>query len=107
MAKWIDVGDKEQFPIGSKNCVDAGDELLVVCNVDGQLVAVSNICPHARLPLIDGDLQGQVLTCIYHNYAYDVTTGKNVDQPDQGPLLETYPVRVTEADRVEICVGEG
>lgn len=104
--QWIDVGPQEQFAVGTKTCVTAKDEEVVVCHVEGRLAAVSNICPHARQPLIDGHLDGRVLTCIYHNHAYDVVTGKDVDCPDDYASARTYPVRVTEAGRVQIDVSE-
>jgi len=102
MAKWIDVGIQKQFPIDSKTCVTADGESVVVCNIEGRFAAVSNICPHARMPLIDGTLCGSVLTCIYHNHAYDVVTGKDLDFPDTYAPATTYPVRVTDAGRVEV-----
>ena len=101
MAKWIDLGTQHQFPVGSITCVTAEEESIVVCNVEGRFTAVSNICPHARQPLIDGALCGSVLTCIYHNHAYDVFTGKDIDFPDYAPAT-TYPVRITDAGRVEV-----
>ena len=106
MAKWIDVGTRNQFPVGSITCVTIDDESVVVCNVEGRFAAVSNICPHARQPLIDGELCGSVLTCIYHNHAYDVFTGKDVDFPDTYAQAATYPVRITDADRVEVDLSD-
>lgn len=105
MPRWIEVGATADFPAGEKKCVNAGDLPAVVCNVDGRLCAAVNICPHAGLPVGDGDFTGSVLTCPYHGYTFDVTSGRNVDL-DSDPPLTTLAVRVTNDQRVEIDVDE-
>ena len=106
MAKWIDVGVESDFPAGSVTPVTAGDRSVVVCRTDDQLAAVADACPHAGLPLADGELRGCVLTCQYHGYTYNVLTGKNIDFPHEEPPVPTFPVRVSEAGRVEVQIEE-
>ena len=103
MANWIDVGAAEEMAPEGKSCVAAGEVSVVVCRVEEHFVAIRNICPHAGLPLGEGSLQGRVLTCPFHVYAYDVETGKNIDFEEDVPLSQC-PVRVTEAGRVEVDV---
>ena len=103
MPRWIEVGRAADFPAGRKKCVDAGDVPTVVCNVDGRLCAAVNVCPHAGLPVGDGELAGSVLTCPYHGYAFDVASGRNIDSDDDPPL-KTLPVRVTDDQRIEVDV---
>ncbi len=102
MAKWIDIGPTDQFPTGTMRCVSTEDRQVIVCNADGKLAAVDPACPHAGKPMIDGELRGKVLTCAYHAYAYDVFSGRNTDFPYEELPLPTYPIRVTDAGRVEI-----
>lgn len=103
MSNWVELGKAQDFPAGEKKCVTAAAEPIVVCNVDGQLHAFANICPHAGMPIGDGDLAGKVVTCPYHGYAYDVSTGRNIDFEGDVPL-RTYPVRM-ENGRVQVDVG--
>lgn len=100
MAKWIDVGAAQEFSDGQHQCVDAQGTPLVVAKLDGQFIAVHNVCPHAGLPLGEGELAGTVLTCPYHGYAYDLKSGKNADFPNDTPL-SPVPVKV-EDDRVMV-----
>jgi len=102
MAKWIEIGSVADYPPGSKQCLDTEGIPVVVCNVDGDLFATVNICPHAGLPLGEGDLAGKILTCPFHGYTYNVETGKNVDMPDDLPL-STFAIRVLEG-RIEVEV---
>jgi nitrite reductase/ring-hydroxylating ferredoxin subunit len=108
VAKWIDIGKLEDFPVGEKICLDVDGQGLVICRLaagtpgmpQGGVCAVVNMCPHAGLPLGEGELSGGVLTCPFHGYAFNVATGRNIDYPDDTPA-SVLPVRVM-AHRVEI-----
>ncbi len=116
MAKWIDIGSLGDYPPGSKTCLDVDGRSIVVCrlapgtpgtpggpgSLDGGVCALVNICPHAGLPLGEGELTGAVLTCPFHGYAFNVATGRNIDYPDDIPVAR-LPVRVVE-DRIEVEV---
>jgi len=41
----------------------------------GEVHAVANACPHQGNPLIDGDLRGTRLRCVYHLWEFDLATG--------------------------------
>lgn len=102
MAKWVDIGSESDFPEGDKQCIDAQGIPAVICNVKGQLLATINVCPHAGLPLGEGDLAGKVLTCPFHGYTYNIETGMNIDMPDDLPLTR-FATRITDG-RVEVQV---
>jgi len=100
MANWTEVASTEELPAGEKICTTAEGTPIVVCNVDGDLFAVQNICPHAGLPLGEGGIQGKVLVCPFHGYAYNVDSGKNVDFEDDVPLTR-FPIRC-ENGKIEV-----
>lgn len=96
MANWLEICGCEDVPSGGKRCVRAGAKSIVLCDADGELTAVENLCPHAGLPLADGELRGAVLTCQYHGYAFNVRTGANVDFPNEEPPVRVFNVEVRE-----------
>ncbi len=53
-------------------------------------------------PLGEGELEGNVVTCPWHGWQYDVTTGKVVMSPSLG--VDTYPVEV-RGDEIFVDVG--
>jgi len=55
---------------------------IAVANVDGHFYAVSNTCAHAGGPLGEGTLEGPILTCPYHGWAYDVRDGSCRTNPE-------------------------
>jgi 3-phenylpropionate/trans-cinnamate dioxygenase ferredoxin component len=78
---WIRVASVTDVPHGEARVVDAGGRSLALCNVDGEFHAIDNTCPHRGGPLGEGDLEGRVLTCPWHAWRWDVTTGANVNNP--------------------------
>ena len=77
---------------GEVSEVIAGGTAICVANVDGEFFAVSNTCPPGDGPLGEGKLSGKYVTCPYHGWVFDVTTGECQTNPDAA--VESYPVQV-------------
>ncbi|MCB0908789.1 MAG: NifU family protein [Nocardioidaceae bacterium] len=95
----LGVGD---IPVGSTRSVRAGEgsralDVLLV-NVGGQVSAYENACAHQGLPLDDAELDpvAGTLTCPWHGFCYDATSGECVTMP--GAQLATLPVRLAGGD---------
>lgn len=80
----------------------AGHTVLVGRLHDGTLYAVDNACPHEGYPLAKGTLADCVLTCRWHNFRFDVRTGKAL-QGDEA--VRTWPVREHDG-RIELDLTE-
>jgi nitrite reductase/ring-hydroxylating ferredoxin subunit len=63
-------------------------------NVAGEFHAISNICVHRGGPLGKGALDGKLVLCPWHAWAYDVTTGASDVNPDL--KLAKYDVKVED-----------
>ena len=57
-----------------------GEPMVLYRQPDGQAVCVRDVCPHRAAPLSMGDLEGGVLRCFYHGWAFG-EGGKCVDVP--------------------------
>jgi 3-phenylpropionate/trans-cinnamate dioxygenase ferredoxin component len=68
-------------PAGEGRVVDANGRALAVFNVDGRFYAIDNTCPHRGGPLGEGDLEGTLVSCPWHAWRWDVTTGANANNP--------------------------
>lgn len=84
------VGDVEE---GQGRVVTAEGLTLALFNVRGAYYVIDNTCGHRGGPLGEGDLDGTVVTCPWHAWRWDVTTGQNADNP--GVRVSCYPVTVT------------
>lgn len=91
------VAKRDDIPPGTaKKVVVDGVEVLL-CNVDGALYAVEDVCTHDGGPLDQGELQDCRIMCPRHGATFDVTTGAALTPPAVVPLA-TYPVRVEGDD---------
>lgn len=90
------VGKVNEIPAGSIKTVQLGGKALAVANVGGTLYAIDNTCLHRGGPLGEGQMEGKVVTCPWHGWQYDVTTGKTVQNPNAGVSCFKTEVRGDE-----------
>ena len=55
----------------------AEGRVFAVFNVGGKFYVLDGMCPHAGGPLGQGTLQGCIVTCPWHGWQFDVTTGQH------------------------------
>ena len=77
MPDWIPVASAADCPPGSSIERVAGGRMVAIVNVDGTLHALDGLCPHQGGPLGTGELCGTTLTCPWHGWQFDVTTGRH------------------------------
>jgi nitrite reductase/ring-hydroxylating ferredoxin subunit len=99
---FLRAAKKEEVPPGTIREFQIDGKTFALANVEGNLFAVNNVCMHRGGPLGQGELVGQVVTCPWHGWRYDVTTGRVVTNPAVG--VETYRVEV-RGDDVFVDVG--
>ncbi|MCY3900789.1 MAG: Rieske (2Fe-2S) protein [Caldilineaceae bacterium] len=115
-----------EIPPGSRKIVVPfrGRAGIGVFNVNGDLYALRNICPHKRGPLCTGELtghikadappsayaaelavdgDGEVLRCPWHQWPFEIATGRCLVDPKV--RVKTYPVRVIGNDII-VDLGE-
>ncbi len=82
MASFIKVATRAEITDGTGKTVDAAGKAIALFNVAGKFYAIDNTCKHRGGPLGDGELDGTNVTCPWHGWEYDVTTGANLDDPN-------------------------
>jgi len=81
---------------GTVHEVQVEGKAVALANVGGKFYAINNTCLHRGGPLGQGTLQGNVVTCPWHGWEYDVTTGKIVQNPNVGVACYVTEVRGDE-----------
>lgn len=93
----------EEIPPGTIREIQVdGNKAVALANVEGKLYAINNTCMHRGGPLGQGELLGKAVTCPWHGWQYDVTTGKILMNPAVG--VECYPVEL-RGDDIFIDMG--
>ncbi len=108
--KTIDIGSVEDFGPGRPRRVAAGGRALTVVRRGRRFFALRDICPHQGAPLSAGNVGGtalpcrpgeeitygrvgEILTCPWHGWQFDLATGRALIEPDRF-RVRVYPVRV-------------
>jgi nitrite reductase/ring-hydroxylating ferredoxin subunit len=91
-----------ELPIGHMKGVDVDGTPILLVNVGGELLAVSNRCGESPLPLEFGALEGAELRCSWHGCRYDVRTGERLDGGAE--RLTVFPV-AQEREQIQVAVG--
>ncbi len=97
MAEFEKLSKASDIPPGEVRSFPLGSEMIAVCNVDGKFYAFRDECTHQALPLSDGILEGNKITCIHHGAEFNVETGEALCLPAIDGV-ETYQVKVEGED---------
>lgn len=110
------VAQTAEVPEGERKIVQVDNLSIGVFHHQGNWYALRNSCLHRGGPVATGRLQGETLTCPWHGYQYNLTSGELLTDPKA--RLEMYPVEVRNGeihlqiptvrrDSIEISILEG
>jgi nitrite reductase (NADH) small subunit len=92
VANWQRVAAVSELAAGECGEYVAGDRIVALFNVAGTFYALDGICPHQGGPLGKGSLSGCIVTCPWHGFQFDVTTGQH--QTSKSLVHPRFPVKV-------------
>jgi toluene monooxygenase system ferredoxin subunit len=98
---WTPVMELDELWEGDMIGVRVGTTNVLLVNVDGEVRAYENRCPHQAWPLDEGDLDGRELTCANHHWVFDAVSGKGINPDDCE--LNSFPVRVDEDGMISVA----
>ena len=78
------AGKISEVAAGTITEVQVGGTAVALANVGGTVYAINNTCLHRGGPLGEGTLEGKIVTCPWHGWKFDVTNGKEVQNPQAG-----------------------
>lgn len=82
-----------EIPPGEVREFQLDGHTVAIANVDGHFYAIDNTCLHRGGPLGQGLLHGKTVTCPWHGWEFDVTTGKVGASPTVGVSCYRTEVR--------------
>lgn len=101
MSDWVKVAQKGSVAEGCGKVVHVQDRQLALFCVEGTYYAIDNTCPHRGGPLGEGEMNGTVVTCPWHGWEFDVTTGQSPINPSA--CVQKFSVKM-EGDDILICL---
>ncbi|MCA9191277.1 MAG: Rieske (2Fe-2S) protein [Planctomycetales bacterium] len=89
---WLKLGAVAEVAVGTaKEFLVDGRVVAIFHTTDG-IFATDGMCAHQGGPLANGMLDGKCITCPWHGWQYDVSTGNNLLTKKQ--MLDCYEVEL-------------
>jgi phenylpropionate dioxygenase-like ring-hydroxylating dioxygenase large terminal subunit len=94
---WYVAGWSKDYDRSLKAQMLLGENIVFYRKADGTPAALEDACPHRKLPLSMGQLEGDTVVCGYHGLTFDCT-GNCTDSPTQRGMtprravVRAYPV---------------
>lgn len=95
------VAKVEEVPPGASRICQVNGKAIALFNVNGQFYAIYNLCPHEGGPLGKGRLKGHIVSCPWHDLAFDVRSGEATD--GGGYCVGSYEVLVRDG---QVFIGD-
>ncbi|MEI7914601.1 MAG: NifU family protein [Mycobacteriaceae bacterium] len=95
---WVRLGPAADVAADDLSTATLHDVSVLIVNLDQRLAAYRNECAHEALPLTEAvlDVSNGTLTCPWHGFCYDATSGECLSAP--GAQLEQLPLRIDDGD---------
>lgn len=101
MPKWVRVCSLRELPPGAQKSVDCGvGEPVAFFNIDGEIFALSDVCPHQGGRLSQGVVKEGSVYCPWHAWRFSLVPS---DEPPND-LIRHYETRI-EDDAVYIALA--
>jgi 3-phenylpropionate/trans-cinnamate dioxygenase ferredoxin component len=91
------IAKRSEIPTGATRRVVVNGTEVLLCNVDGEIYAIEDVCTHDGGELDQGELEGCRIMCPRHGAYFDVRTGTALTLPAILPV-PTYAVRLDGDD---------
>ena len=99
MGQRVTVGKLEDIPEGGSAGVTVNQKDVAIFNVNGQLFAIDDVCPHMGAALSGGHVEDGCVTCPWHYWRFKLADGTWADSPRV--KTGSYPVHVV-GDEVQL-----
>jgi nitrite reductase (NADH) small subunit len=96
---WTKLASVTELLPGGLIEVERGEDRYALCNVGGEVRAMSGVCPHHGGPLGEGALNGELVACPWHMWEFHSGTG--VCTMNDSLRIPTFSVRI-EGDAIMV-----
>ena len=95
--EFVKVAEVSELPPGAMRMVEVDENQVLLANVDGNLYACDNVCPHSGGPLAEGELNEEEVECPWHGSVFNVTSGQVIEPPAE-ENLRMFDLRIEGMD---------
>lgn len=96
MPRWIRVASTTELGPDQGKVVQAEGMELALFNVGGKFHCLNNTCTHQGGPLGEGSIDQGVVTCPWHGYDFEISSG--ACRTDPGIPVQSHPTKLEGSD---------
>ncbi len=89
---------------GGRALFEFDGKSLALFNIDGDLFAIDDSCPHQGASLCGGRLEGRVIQCCAHGLRFDLRSGYLLNSTQL--KVANYPVEIIDGQAFIVIVPE-
>ena len=89
MSELIEIAKTDELHDGEMKATKAGEREVLLARIGDTYYATDVRCPHMGGNLVEGTLDGTIVTCPRHGSQFDLSTGQVVRWLKKSGLLET------------------
>ncbi|WGK92664.1 Rieske (2Fe-2S) protein [Pseudomonas migulae] len=104
MTRRIPVPAGKHPQVGGRALFEFDDKSLALFNVEGDLFAIDDSCPHQGASLCGGRLEGRVIQCCAHGLRFDLRNGYLLNST--AVKVANYPVEIIDGQAFIVIVPE-
>ena len=93
---FVSVKKLEDLPPGSRLSIELESCGIALFNLDGEVHALDNTCPHAGGPLGEGTMEGDLIVCPWHGWKFHIPTGTCRKNPSPSWTVQRYDVQIVD-----------
>ncbi|MGB7191932.1 MAG: Rieske 2Fe-2S domain-containing protein [Collimonas pratensis] len=97
----LQLAEKMAISNGQRMFARIDGKEIVVFNVDGEIYAIDDSCPHSGASLFGGRLEGHMLKCPAHGLSFDIRSG--CMKYGAGMAVRTYASKLIDGEIVIDC----
>lgn len=101
MSDFVAIAAEDELKPGQMKRVVVASKRLLLCNSNGALYCVDEMCSHEDYSLYLGCIKDDKIKCSLHGSYFDLRTGQAICEPADAPI-RTYLVKL-EAGRVWVA----
>jgi len=93
MSEFVAVALADELKPAQMKRLLVGGKRLLLCNADGTLYCVDEMCSHEDYSLYLGCIKDGKIKCSLHGSYFDLKTGRPTCEPADAPI-RTYPLKI-------------
>lgn len=94
--QFIPVAQAADLRPGTCLAVELPEFGVALFNIEGEIYALDNTCPHAGGPLGEGCLDGDIIACPWHGWKFNIRSGECLKNPSPSWRVPRFETRVVD-----------